>query len=268
MDHPTGNTQRIITIAARMGYVAKGVVYILIGGLAFMAAIGLGGQRGGTSEALHELAVKPFGGFMLAAMAVGLLAYTAWRIIQAIFDAENKGRGFKGLCTRGGFVISGLIYGALAINSIKLLLSSGGSGSGSTQSRTAELMSHPGGLIAVFVIGVIFGFVGLRQWWRAWKQSYRKNWHTQEMPAHQLHIADVIARWGLTARGLVFLIMSGFICLAALHTNPQRARGLGGALETLADQPFGPWILGVVALGLVAYGIYCFVNARYRNVNA
>ncbi|RKR07572.1 uncharacterized protein DUF1206 [Kushneria sinocarnis] len=267
MDHPTGNLQKVITIAARLGYAAKGVVYILIGGLAFMAAVGLGGQRGGASDALRELALKPFGSYMLGVLAAGLLAYTAWRIIQAVFDAEHKGGGFKGLCVRGGFVISGLIYGALAVHSLSLLLTSS-SGGGSTQSRTAMLMSHPGGLVAVFVIGVIFGFVGLRQWWRAWKQSYRKNWHTREMPAHQLHVADLIARWGLTARGFVFLIMSGFICLAAWNTRPSQARGLGGALETLAEQPFGPWLLSVVALGLVAYGIYCFVNARYRIVDA
>ncbi|WP_262927203.1 DUF1206 domain-containing protein [Phytohalomonas tamaricis] len=267
MDHPSGNAQRLVTLAARLGYVAKGIVYVMVGWLAVMAAAGLGGQRGGTSAAINELAGQPFGSVMIGLLAAGLFSYMAWRIIQAVFDAEHKGRGLRGIVVRLGFLISGLIYGALALHCIQLLMADA-SGNSSTRGRTAELMSHPGGIAAVLIIGVVFGFVGIRQIWRVWHCSWRANWHTHEMPAHHLRIADAISRCGLTARGIVFLIIAGFLCLAAINTDPNQAKGLGGALVTLAAQPFGPWLLGAVALGLIAYGGYCFVNARYRNVDA
>jgi len=267
MEHPSGNTQRGVTVAARIGYTAKGVVYLLIGGLAAMAAFGLGGQRGGASEAITHMAAQPMGTTLLVFLAVGLICYTAWRLIQAVLDSENKGNGAKGLLMRAGFVISGLSYAALAWRCISLLMHSG-SDSSSTPQRTAMVMQHAGGLIAIGLVGIIIALVGVAQFRRAIKRSYRAHWHTEDMPAHQLKWAEGIARWGLSARGLVFLMIGGFLCLAALQTDPSEAKGLGGALTTLAQQPFGPWLLLVVALGLVAYGVYCFVNARYRDTNA
>ncbi|MCM5704209.1 DUF1206 domain-containing protein [Larsenimonas salina] len=267
MKHPTGITQRLVTLTARLGYAAKGVVYILIGGLATMAAFDLGGQRGGASEAVTQLAGQPFGSLMLIAMTVGLLCYTLWRWIQALFDADDKGHSLKGICVRIGYVISGSIYGMLGYRCIELLTSSGG-GNSTASSRTATLMSHTGGQIAVAIVGVVFFCVGLRQFQRAIKQHYRKSWRTHRMPQHQLAIADTVARWGLCARGVVFGIIGGFLVIASWTANPDQAKGLGGALVTLAQQPFGPALLIVVALGLLAYGLYCFVNARYRDTQA
>ncbi len=256
-------------VVARCGYAAKGIVYVLIGSLATLAAAGLGGENVGTKEAITHLARQPFGSVLLGLMAVGLFAYTLWRVIQALFDTEDVGGGIKGLATRLGFVISGIIYASLGVYCIDLLRNvAASSGDGSAKDRTAELMSHPGGIYLIFAIGGVFIGVGLRQIWRAVKRSYLKNWHMRTMNDTQQRLAEAATRWGLSARGVVFMMIGTFLCIAAIRTDPSEAEGLGGALSALARQPFGPWLLGVVALGLVGYGIYCFINARFRDVSA
>ncbi|MFD1209901.1 MULTISPECIES: DUF1206 domain-containing protein [Modicisalibacter] len=254
-----------IKIIARCGYVAKGIVYLIVGGLASLAAADLGGRNAGTKEAITQLATQPFGGVMLALLGLGLLAYALWRLIQVLLDTEHLGHGIRGLVTRAGFLISGGIYAGLALYCANLLRNAA-TGNTSTTDRTAELMSHPGGVLLVLAIGIGFAGVGIRQIWRAVKRSYLKNWHMIEMSDAQQHLAEAATRWGLSARGVVFLIIGGFLVVAAVQTNPSQAQGLGGALNVLARQPFGPWLLGVVALGLMAYAIYCFVNARFRDV--
>lgn len=270
MKHATPYLQHAVTVVARWGYVAKGIVYLLIGGLASMAAAGLGGDNVGSREAITELARQPYGSFMLGLLGLGLFGYTLWRLAQAYFDTEDAGRGLKGIATRLGFVISGAIYASLGLFCINLLRNAAMSSSGdsSAQGRTAELMSHPGGIYLVFAVGIIFLGVGLRQIWRAINRSYLKNWHMRTMNSTQRRLAEGATRWGLSSRGVVFLIIGLFLCIAAAQTDPSEAQGLAGALNVLARQPFGPWLLGIVALGLMSYGIYCFINARFRDVSA
>lgn len=267
MKHAPPYLKKVISLAASFGYIAKGIVYILVGGLASMAAVGLGGQQAGSKEAITQLASQPYGSIMLALLGGGLFAYTLWRLIQAWFDTENMGSGIKGITARLAFAISGIIYAGLGVYCFDLLRHAASSGS-STQSRTAELMGQPGGIYLVFAVGVVFLGVGVRQIMRAVKRSYLKNWHMRELNASQRKLAEGATRMGLTARGVVFLIIGLFLCIAAWQSDPSEAQGLGGALTTLARQPFGPWLLGIVALGLMAYGIYCFINARYRDVSA
>lgn len=258
--------RRVVRVIARCGYVAKGVVFLIIGVLASLAAAGLGGNNLGTKEAITHLASQPYGGFMLALLGLGLLAYAVWRLLQALIDTEDLGYGLSAIAARLGFMISGGIYASLALYSLNLLRNVA-TGNASPSDRTAELMSHPGGVYLVFAVGVGFAGVGLRQIWRAIKRSYLDNWHMIEMSETQRRLAETATRWGLSARGVVFIIIGGLLCVAAVRTDPSQARGLGGALNVLAQQPFGPWLLGAVALGLIAYAIYCFINARFRDVS-
>jgi len=258
--------RRSVRVIARCGYVAKGVVYLIVGVLASLAAAGLGGSSLGTNEAINRLAGQPFGGLMLVLLGLGLFAYAVWRVLQALIDTEDLGHGARAIAARLGFLISGGIYASLALYSFKLLRNVA-TGNSSPSGRTAELMSHPGGIYLVFALGVGFAGVGLRQMWRAIKRSYLNNWHMIEMSTTQRRLAEAATRWGLSARGVVFVIIGGFLCVAAVRTDPSQAQGLGGALSVLARQPFGPWLLGAVALGLIAYAIYCFVNARFRDVS-
>lgn len=269
MRHTNSSTETAVAVLARCGYAAKGVVYLIVGVLASMAAFGLGGKNIGTKEAITQIAGQPFGSALLCLMAFGLFAYTLWRIVQAFFDTEDAGRGFKGIATRLGFVVSGLVYASLGIYCLDLLLTafSSSGGGGSAQDRTAKLMGNPGGIYLAFAVGLVFMGVGIRQILRAVKRSYLKNWHMIKMNETQRKLAEGATRWGLSARGVVFMIIGLFLCIAAWQTDPSEAQGLGGALNTLARQPFGPWLLGIVALGLVGYGIYCFINARFRDVS-
>ncbi|MEC9483860.1 MAG: DUF1206 domain-containing protein [Halomonas sp.] len=267
MKHVTPALQRGISAAARWGYMAKGVVYVLVGGLSLMTIAGLGGQRAGPKEAITQLATQPFGSFMLGLLGIGLFAYALWRLIQAWFDTEDAGSGVKGIATRLAFMISGIIHAGLGSYCFDLLNRSASSGK-SPQGQTAELMSYPGGIYLVFAIGIVFLGVGLRQLVRAIKRSYLKNWHMREMNESQRQLAEGATRMGLTARGIVFSIIGVFLCIAAWQADPSEAQGLDGALNALARQPFGQWLLGIVSLGLVAYGVYCFINARFRDVSA
>tara|TARA_B100000700_G_scaffold313824_1_gene399453 strand:+ start:9978 stop:10790 length:813 start_codon:yes stop_codon:yes gene_type:complete len=257
-----------LSLAARAGYVAKGIVYLLIGGLASLAAVGLGGDNVGSKEAINQLVTRPFGDVMLGLLGIGLFAYALWRLLQALLDTEEVGLGFKGGGTRLGFLVSSLTHASLGVYCFDLLRNvAAASGEAAAQDRTALLMSHRGGVVMVFAVGLVFLGVGLRQLWRAITRSYLDNWHHQHMSTAQRRFFEGITRWGLSARGVVFMIIGLFLCIAAWRTGPSQAQGLGGALNVLAAQPFGPWLLGVVALGLFGYGLYCLINSAFRDTS-
>ncbi|NWO08847.1 DUF1206 domain-containing protein [Chromohalobacter salexigens] len=250
---------------ASAGYIAKGVVYVTVGWLSLLTTIGLGGQQAGTGEVIRAIALWPFGTLLIALLGIGLLAYVLWRLAQAWWDLEHKGSDWKGILQRLGFAISGLLYIALAWQCATLLiLSLSSGGDSSTAQRTAELLDYPGGLFVLLGIGIAFVCVGLHQFYRAWKRHSRRNWHIEDMPQGPMPLLEGIARLGLAARGLVFVIIGTFLSVAAIEVDPDNAEGLGGVLQTLAEQPYGRWLLGGVSLGLVAYGLYCFINAGYR----
>lgn len=251
---------------ASAGYIAKGVIYITIGWLSLLTTLGMGGQNAGTDEVIRTIALWPFGTLLIGLLGIGLLAYVLWRLAQAWWDLEHKGNSVKGIVQRLGFAISGTLYVALAWQCVTLLvrsLASGGDNS-STSQQTAELLDYPGDVFVLFGLGIAFIGVGLHQLLRAWKRHYRRNWHVEDMPNGPLPILESIARLGLASRGIVFGIIGAFLCIAAIEVDPDNAQGLGGVLDTLAEQPYGRWLLGGVAVGLMAYGLYCFINAGYR----
>jgi hypothetical protein len=252
----------------RFGYAAKGVVYALVGVLAVQEAFGRGGKTTGTEGALQAIARPPFGQFLLGVVAVGLVGYALWRFIQAIMDTENKGTHAKGIVTRGGYVVIGLIYAGLAVSAVRLIMGSGGGGSGeaSTQGWTARLLSQPFGQWLVGIVGAVVIGIGLYQFYQAYSAKFREELNSVEMSSSEETWATWIGRFGFAARGVVFGIIGGFLIIAAIQAQPQEARGLGGALQTLVQQLYGPWLLGIVAIGLVAYGLFMFVLARYRRM--
>jgi len=253
---------------ARFGYAVKGVVYGLIGVLAIMAAFGSGGQTSGSRGVLGTIAGGPFGQVLLGLVAIGLFGYALWRFVQSIVDPDNKGTDAKGLVKRTGYFISGVIYAGLGIAAVRLLTGSGGGGGSNADSRTATLMEQPFGLWLVGIVGAVIIGYGLYQLYKAKEASFFDKLKTGQMSATERTWTKRSGRAGLAARGVVFGIIGFFLIQAALSANPQEARGLGGALDTLAAQPYGPYLLGLVALGLVGYGVYCAVNARYRKIPA
>lgn len=249
---------------ARLGYAARGVVYALVGILAIQTAFGArGNQRTDTRSALQWVAEQSTA--LLWLLALGLFGYALWRVVQGVLDPENKGTDFKGLAVRAGMVASGLIYGSLALAAVRIASGSRDAGGG-TQGWTADLMTRPFGRWLVAIAGIavlVSAFVQLRD---GWTEKFRKHLKEQEMDANERQLAVKTGKLGLIARGIVFLLSGWFLIRAALQFNPAEARGLGGALETLASQPAGAWLLGLVALGLIAFGAYSILLARYRRI--
>lgn len=269
------NPSEWIERVARFGYIAKGVVYGAVGILSLMAAFGPGGsgEKAGSKDALQAISEQPFGRVFLGLIAVGLVGYIIWRFVQAIKDPDDKGSDASGIVKRIGFAVSGLTYAVLAFFAGRLALGMGGggssSGSGSKEELTARIMAEPFGRWAIGIVGVIVIGVGIHHFVRSYKASFMKKYKTHEMSVKEKRGALHIGRFGLAARGVTFCMIGVFIVQAAMRSNPDKAsKGLGGALSTLAAQPYGPWLLGVVAAGFVAYAVYCFSRARYRVFNA
>ena len=255
---------------ARAGYLTKGVVYTIIGVLAFQAAIGAGGQTSGSRGAIREIAEQPFGQFLLILTAIGLLGYAIWRFIEAIKDPEGKGSDAEGIVKRLGYAGSGVIHAFLAFYAASIVFgwstgSSGGSGGGK-EAWTAQLLAQPFGQWLVGLAGAITIGVGLYQFYKAYKAKFMEKYKTGEMSPTERTWAERLGRFGLSARGVVFSLIGFFLIQAALQSDASETKGLGGVLDTLAQQPYGPWLLGLVALGLIAYAVHCFARARYRRL--
>ena len=254
---------------ARAGYVSYGVVYALVGVLAVQAALGAGGKTASQEGALRQILLAPLGRVLLGALVIGLLGYAMWRLLQGILDPENEGTDAKGLARRVDHVLNGLFHAALAFSAGRLALGPGGGSGGSPEDWTARLLAQlaqPLGRTLAVIAGAAIVVAGLYQLYKAYNADFRGELASGEMSAGARRWATRSGRLGYASRGVVFGVISVFLAQAALQTDPHEARGLGGALETLAHQPFGPYLLGAVALGLVAYGVFMFVVARYRRI--
>jgi hypothetical protein len=253
---------------ARLGYTAKGVVYTVIGWLALVAAVGDGGKTTGAGGALSTIAGQPYGQFILGLLAIGLAGYAVWRFVQAIFDPQHKGVDVKGLATRTGYFVSGIAYAGLAMTSIKLVQGvKSSSEDGRTQDITARLLALPLGQFLVIGVGLVLIGIGVNFFVTALKEKYKEVLRWSEMSDQEQKWAGVVAKIGMTARAIVSVMIGTFLILAGLRANANEARGLDGALKVLAQHTYGPLLLGIVATGLVAYGMYSFmVESQYRRV--
>jgi uncharacterized protein DUF1206 len=252
--------------AARLGYATEGAVYLLIGLLAAGAAFGTGGRTTGQRGAFEVVAGGPFGGVLLGLIAVGFLGYALWRSVQAIMDPDGEGTDVKALGKRIGYGVSALVYAGLAFSAVGLVLGTARDGGGSTDDWTALLLSWPLGQALVVGVGAAVVGVGIHELYQAYKAEFREYLKLDEMGEKARQWTERWGRLGIAARGMVLGIVGAFLIRAALEYDPQEARGLGGALQTLVQQPLGPWLLGAVALGLVAYGLFMLSVARYRHI--
>lgn len=255
---------------ARFGYAAKGTVYFVVGLLAAQAAFTTGGRTTDTSGALTTIVNQPFGKFLLVLIAIGLVGYVLWRVVQAVFDPEHAGEenDAKHIAQRIGYGFSAIAYAGLTLTAVQLVMGSGGGGGGesSTQDWTARFMAQPFGRWLVGLAGLVVIAVGISYLYQAYQAKFQRHFKRHEMNQTERHWAKWLGQFGIAARGIVFGIIGAFLVVAAVRSNAREARGLGGVLETLARQPFGPWLLGIVALGLIAYSIYSLIEARYRQI--
>ncbi|NVF14720.1 DUF1206 domain-containing protein [Vreelandella maris] len=256
-----------ITLFARMGYASRGIVYVLVGGLAALAAFGQGGQTEGSRGALERVLIAPFGKILLGVIAVGLVGYAMWRTIQAVKDADRHGNGAKGLAIRAGLLASAITHTLLAFFAATLIFqftgSSGGSGGGS-QGVAGWLMQQPFGRWLVGAVGLVMIGVGIAHAFKGYKAKFHKHF---AMPPQTQKWAYPICRFGLIIRGIVFVIVGSFFLIAAYQFNPDQAGGTAEVFSTLRSQAYGQWLLAVVAIGLFAFGLYSLLAAIYRRIN-
>jgi hypothetical protein len=251
---------------ARIGYASKGVIYLLVGFLAVLAALNLGGSIAGPKEALARLEPKAFGKVMLTLVCAGLACYSIWRLVQSFYDPDHKGASAKGLLIRSGFAISGIVHALLAKGVADIVMGKGSNG-GTEESMTAKLMSQPFGIWLVGLVGVVLGGIAVFHIARGVTGRFRKR---LELATQKEKVRTVICRtcqFGLISRGITFLIVAWFFIRAAMHYEPGEAGGLREALGFVVSQTYGRWLLVILGLGMVAYGIYAFVEAKYRRIH-
>lgn len=251
---------------ARFGYGARGVVYIVVGALALLAALGHGGRAGDSKDALRAVMAGPFGAAVVGLIALGLAGFALWRLVEGITDADRRGTSAKGLAVRGAHLISAGLYLGLAASAASLSLGLGMSGGDGVHDGTAWLLSKPFGrwlvaLVGLAVVGGGFGFLG-----KAWRGDVTDRLALDARARDRW--AGPIGRFGYAARGLAFLIIGGFLVAAAWHQRSSDAKGLAEAFALLRAQPYGWILLGLVAAGHAAFGAFGLIQARYRHIDA
>lgn len=273
---PTGAAARAATqgaagwieTLARVGYASRGVLYIIIGALAIALAIGSGGATTGSRGALQTIAEQPLGTAALIIIALGLAGYAIWRLSEAFANPQHLGSDAKGVARRIGYAVRAVIYGGLAIAAARMALGdSSGSSSGQTDSWTARVMELPGGRWLVGIAGAIIIGYGIHRLIQAWRADIGKQMRLGEMSADTGRWVIHVSRFGIAARGVVFVLVGWFFVQAAVQYDPSEAGGVAEALNAIARESYGPILLGIVALGLIAFGVYSLLEAKYRRID-
>jgi hypothetical protein len=250
-------------LLARAGFVARGLIYGIIGILAIKLAVGAGGQTTNQQGALKTIAQQPFGKVLLILVAIGLGGYAFWRLLRALLGhgPEASDSAFERLA---GFA-SGIVYASLCAVAVEILAGSGSS-SGNVHAKTAGVLGWPAGTWLVGIAGAILIGVGLYQAYRGIEKEFLKDSKTEEMSPTVRKWIEAIGTFGHLARGVVFGLVGVFLIKAAVDYSPNSAIGLDGALAKLAHASYGPFLLGVVAAGLIAFALFSLSDARYRRI--
>jgi len=254
---------------ARLGHIAEGLAYLMVGTLAGMAAAGVGGRTASVRGLMAVLVRHPAGLIVLGVLTLGFGSFGIWQCLRAIRDPDNEGTSWKALAKRFGYFWSGLCYFALVVGAIEIALLHRArdlSGDANIRGWTAIAMSYPLGRWIVAAIGIGMIVYAASHGRKAWQLNPDKELHTHELSKHSRRVACWVGRFGVAARGVVFFIIGCFLFLAAWHQHPREARGVGGALATLEGEPFGALLLGIVAAGLIAYGSYALYLAGFRRI--
>jgi hypothetical protein len=243
----------------RLGYIANGVVYLLVGAQAAVGAVR------GIEASLDRLTGSTWGSVALVLLVIGLAGYALWSFIQAIFDTENLGDGIKASIDRTGYAIVGLLYAGLSMSATRLLFAPPDPVD-PQEAWTARLLSDSIGRWFVGAVGVTVAIVGVAQFYKALSADFRSYLKFGEMSPAEEALTMRVARTGFVARGVLGLVIGSFFVVAARTLNPKETKTLAEALVLLHQQPYGPFIMAIVALGLVAYGVFMLFVGRYRKM--
>jgi hypothetical protein len=243
----------------RIGYVARGIVFLIVGAFALLAASGLGTHPQGARDALEFLFQKPFGGYFLWLLAIGLACFAGWRFMQAAFDIERFGNSLYGLVRRAVLTGSGVFYVALAAASARITFAERRMNEDqSAREWTAWVMAQPLGRAIIALIGVGFAAVAIGLAAKAVRAPYRHR--RQAVPTKRIW-ADALGSFGTLTRAVVFIAIGCFLTVAAYDSNSREAVSLAGVLRAMQEQAHGGVLLSVAALGLLAFGLFEILEA-------
>jgi hypothetical protein len=248
----------------RLGYAAKGLIYLLIGVLALRLALGFGGRLTDASGVLRTLVQQRFGLVLMAAIGTGLLAYAAWEITRAFVGTRRRPRE-SGWASRVLTLLKAVVYGGIGVQALRLVVGSRApSGGADDLARDAMQLPLGGVLLAAAGAGVVA--YGARQVWNAWQARIGEDLDNQQLRREGAAWVLHVSRAGVGARGVVLAVIGAALVRAAIENRPGEAAGTSEALSTVLTQPYGQTLLAAVAAGLVCYGVYQLVHARYARV--
>jgi hypothetical protein len=251
----------------RAGYATHGFLYLIIGTMAALTAFGRGGGTTDSKGALGELYHQPFGQALLLLAAIGLFGYAAFSAYQALIAPERHARGWAGVAKRIGRGFVALFHVSLGVYALRLM-QGGQREPTDAHQGTAQLLSWspPLGQVLVGVVGVAIVGFALQQLVCAWRSKLDEQLDLGALPSGTRRLAVRASRVGIAARAIVFLVAGGFLLTAAVTAAPNRAKSFGESLAALRETPFGEPLLAAVALGLMAFAAYEFIEARYRRI--
>lgn len=251
---------------ARAGFVARGLMYALIGIIAIEIAFGNSHQQADRSGAVRLVAATPFGSVILWLLVVGFAGMTLWRLSEAIWGAAGPG-GHKAT-KRLGSLGRAILYAVITYGILKYALGLGAPASTNKQSQdlTATALHYPGGQAIVAIVGIIIAAAGIALMYQAWQGRFLRNMRMGSASARTRKVVTRLGQIGGVARGAVFVTIGIFLTVAAVDAKPGQAKGIDSALRVFAHTPLGPWLLVLVAIGLVMFGAFSCCEARWRDV--
>lgn len=246
---------------ARFGLSARAFVYLVIGWLAVQIARGHGNHQANQKGALADIAQHSGGVALLWIIGAGFAAYAVWRLAEAAFGTAAEGRKTG---ARIQSLVRGIVYAGLAVTTFSFIAgASGPSQAQQQETLTAKVMKHDAGRWLVGVVGLVVVAVGLAMVVEGATKKFEKQLRTGQMSLRERKIVGRLGMVGTMARGIVFAVAGALVVEAAVNYDARKSSGLDGALRTLADRPYGPWLLGALALGLIVFGVYGFAAARW-----
>lgn len=253
---------------ARLGFYTKGFLFVVIGALAILVALGDGGgELADPTGALERIARGSYGKIILLIFALGAVGHGAWNILRGVSDVDDAGRSVSGIIKRIGAGGIGVFYLFLAWKAWDLLNAAQIVGSEKIQKTlTALMLSLPLGAVLVFIVGASVAGVGLHECYSGVTGKFQETFRLHEMTGAKRYIISLLGFFSFVARGLIFALIGYFFIVAAIDSNPEEAVGLDGALLTLAQSYFGKTLLFAVAAGLICHGVLSLYEARYRQI--
>jgi hypothetical protein len=249
----------------RLGYGVRGFIYIVMGLLALEVTLGKGGAPTDQQGAIAAIGRQPAGIVLLWVVLIGLVCYALWGVIRAVLDPLHKGHDAKGLLTRVGFLFSAASYSLLILPTYGYITGAARTSQGGAQSQLsmAKVMSMPWGHWAIGLVGLAVVAAGVHQIIEGFNASFDRQFQTYAMTPQEVKWATQLGRLGTATRGFIFALVGGLLLLAAYQSNSSQAIGIDAALKALLRQPYGVWLLGIVGVGLMAFGVYSLLSAAW-----